>query len=126
MTRLLLFALTAFALLVSHAVMGAESRDLEKVVKPFFAQHCNSCHGAKTQKGDLRVDTLAVDLRLLADTDKFAAAFTEKLATYALRRGMTFSDREELQPIVAAAKKTDYQLLSVIESLVTSPLFLKR
>ena len=63
---------------------------------------------------------------LLDDTDKFAAAFTEKLATYAMRRGMTFSDREELQQIAAVAKKTDYQLLSVIESLVTSPLFLKR
>jgi hypothetical protein len=70
----------------------------------------------------------SIELRqfLLADTDKFAAAFTEKLATYALRRGMTFSDREELQQIAAVAKKTDYQLLSLIESLVTSPLFLKR
>ena len=57
---------------------------------------------------------------------QFAAAFTEKLATYALRRGMTFSDREELQQIAAAAKKTDYQLLSLIESLIASPLFLKR
>jgi hypothetical protein len=70
----------------------------------------------------------SIELRkiLLADTDKFAAAFTEKLATYALRRGITFSDREELQQIAAAAKKSDYQLLSLIESLVTSPLFLKR
>ena len=32
---------------------------------------------------------------LLADIDKFAAAFTEKLATYALRRGMTFADRDD-------------------------------
>ncbi len=63
---------------------------------------------------------------LLADTDKFAAAFTEKLATYALRRGVTFSDREALHQIATEAKKNDYQLTSLIESLVTSPLFLKR
>jgi len=70
----------------------------------------------------------AIELRqiLLADTDKFAAAFTEKLATYALRRGTTFSDRADLQQIAAEAKKKDYQLTSIIESLVTSPLFLKR
>jgi len=63
---------------------------------------------------------------LLADTDKFAAAFTEKLAIYALRRGMTFSDRDALHQIAADAKKHDYQLTSLIESLVSSPLFLKR
>jgi len=59
-------------------------------------------------------------------TPDFGAAFTEKLATYAMRRGMTSSDREELQHIATTAKKADCQLLSLIESLVTSPLFLKR
>ncbi len=38
-------------------------------------------------------DAAGLKRLLLDDTDKFAAAFTEKLATYALRRGMTFSDR---------------------------------
>lgn len=70
----------------------------------------------------------SIDLRqlLVADTDKFAAAFTEKLATYALRRSMTFTDREELKRIAETAKKNEYQLATLIESLVTSPLFLKR
>lgn len=63
---------------------------------------------------------------LLSDLDKFASAVTEKLATYALRRGMTFSDREELKRIVEKAKADDYQLASLIESLVTSPLFVRR
>jgi hypothetical protein len=63
---------------------------------------------------------------LLADKDKFAAAFTEKLATYALRRGMTFSDRESLKQVVEQAKAQDYRLVSLIEALVTSPLFSKR
>lgn len=63
---------------------------------------------------------------LLDDADKFAAAFTEKLATYALRRGMTFTDREELTRIATESKKSDYQLRALIESFVASPLFLKR
>jgi len=63
---------------------------------------------------------------LLADLDKFAAAFTDKVATYALRRGMTFSDREELKRIAEQAKAAEYHLASLIESLVTSPLFQKR
>ncbi|MDB6140581.1 MAG: hypothetical protein JWO94_3653 [Verrucomicrobiaceae bacterium] len=63
---------------------------------------------------------------LLADTDKFAAAFTDKLATYALRRGMTFSDREELKRVAEQSKADGYKLNSLIESLVTSPLFIKR
>ncbi|MEO6742165.1 MAG: c-type cytochrome domain-containing protein, partial [Chthoniobacteraceae bacterium] len=33
----------------------------EKLVRPFFAEHCDKCHGEKKQKGDLRVDTLAID-----------------------------------------------------------------
>ncbi len=63
---------------------------------------------------------------LLDDIDKFAIAFTEKLATYALRRGMTFSDRAELKQIAEQSKADDYKLASLIESLVTSKLFLKR
>lgn len=63
---------------------------------------------------------------LMADIDKFAAVFAEKLATFALRRGVTFSDRESLKPVVEQAKQQDYRLVSLIEGLVTSPLFLKR
>ncbi len=70
----------------------------------------------------------AVELRrlMLADTDQFAAAFTEKLANYAMRRGMTFTDREELKKIASQAKANDYKLASLIEELVTSDLFQKR
>ncbi|MGB8168755.1 MAG: DUF1592 domain-containing protein [Chthoniobacteraceae bacterium] len=63
---------------------------------------------------------------LLSDMDKFAAAFSEKLATYALRRGVTFLDREELKHVTEQAKAGDYKLASLIESFVTSPLFQKR
>jgi len=71
-------------------------------------------------------DARALKQLLLADLDKFAAAFTDKLATYALRRGMTFSDREELKRIAEQAKGADYHLASLIESFVTGPLFQKR
>jgi len=63
---------------------------------------------------------------LLEDTDRFAFAFTEKLATYALRRGMTFSDRIELRKVAEQAKNGDYKLASLIESFASSPIFLKR
>jgi hypothetical protein len=71
-------------------------------------------------------DSVELKKILLADADRFAAAFTEKLATYALRRGMTFSDREALKTVAEESKSEDYKLASLIESLVTSPLFLKR
>ncbi|MES2505557.1 MAG: DUF1592 domain-containing protein [Verrucomicrobiota bacterium] len=80
----------------------------------------------KLPDGRVFEDSIGLKKLLVADSDKFAAAFTEKLATYALRRGMTFSDREELKRIAEGAKTTDYRLLSLIESLVSSPLFLKR
>lgn len=63
---------------------------------------------------------------LLDDTDKFATAFVEKLATYALRRGTTFSDRNELRKVTEQAKANDYKLASLIEGFVTSDIFQKR
>ena len=33
-----------------------------KTLEPFLKQHCYECHGAKTQKNDLRFDTLSTDL----------------------------------------------------------------
>ena len=63
---------------------------------------------------------------MLADLNKFAAAFTEKLATYALRRGMTFADRKQLAEIAAKNKADDFRLATLIEGLVLSDLFQKR
>jgi hypothetical protein len=63
---------------------------------------------------------------LVSDLDRFALAFTEKLATYALRRSITFGDREELRRIVGQARADGYPLASLIESLVSSPLFIRR
>ncbi len=71
-------------------------------------------------------DAAALKKLLRNDVDEFAVAFTEKLATYALRRGMTFSDRDHLKVIADKARASDYQLVSLIESLVTNELFGKR
>jgi len=63
---------------------------------------------------------------LLADLDKFNAAFIEKLATFATRRVMTFDDKDELEAIAKASKAKDYRVRDIIEALVCSELFLRR
>ena len=71
-------------------------------------------------------DAAGLKKLMLADLDKFAAAFTEKLATYALRRGMTFADRTELKQIVEQNKPGGYEVSALVQSLVLSDLFQKR
>lgn len=70
----------------------------------------------------------AEDLKnlLLADIDTFAAAFVDKLATYALRRPMTVDDRPRLAQVIAQAKTANYRLADIIEALVMSELFQRR
>ncbi len=63
---------------------------------------------------------------LVADTDKFAAAFVEKLATYAMRRAMTIDDRRALASLAGKGKSLDYRLKHIVEALVTSELFQTR
>jgi hypothetical protein len=71
-------------------------------------------------------DAKAFKHLLLDDSDKFAAAFTEKLATFALRRVMTFSDRADLQRIVTQSKADNYRLATLIETFITNDLFQQR
>ena len=63
---------------------------------------------------------------MLDDIDRFAAAFVEKLATYALRRTMSLDDRGELERIAAASATEGHRLQHLIETLVLSELFAKR
>ena len=63
---------------------------------------------------------------LLDDLDAFNATFIEKLATYGLRRAMTFEDEKDLAAIAEAAKKDDYKVKSIVETFVLSDLFQKR
>ena len=63
---------------------------------------------------------------LVEDQDRFAVAFIEQLATYALRRVMTIDDAEQIQAIAQASQADDYRLRTVIENFVLSDLFRKR
>jgi mono/diheme cytochrome c family protein len=63
---------------------------------------------------------------LLGDIDSFNTAFIEKLATYGLRRSMSFEDREGLTSIAAASRAKDYRLRDLVEAFVLSDLFQKR
>ena len=58
--------------------------------------------------------------------DAFNLTFIEKLATYGLRRTMSFSDRDELKVIAAASKAKDYRLRDIVEAFVCSELFQRR
>lgn len=63
---------------------------------------------------------------LVADENRFARAFVEHLATFALRRVMTVDDAKHLDAIAAAAKADGYRLRSVIRHFVLSDFFLQR
>lgn len=82
--------------------------------------------GGELPDGRSFADAAGLKQLLLADADRFAAALTEKLATYALRRTMTVDDRAALDAVVAAAKASDYRLADLVEALVASELFRQR
>ena len=63
---------------------------------------------------------------LIDDHDAVAWAFIEHLCTYALRRVLTFDDREDIKAIVAEAKKHDYGIKDMVIAVATSELLQKR
>ena len=63
---------------------------------------------------------------LLDDLEAFNHTFVEKLATYGLRRSMSFDDHEQLRAIAAVGKAKDYRLRDILEAFVCSDLFQKR
>lgn len=63
---------------------------------------------------------------LVTDLPHFAAALTDHLATYALRRGMSFADRKDLHAVAAACAANGWRLGDLVEHLVLSDLFQRR
>jgi len=63
---------------------------------------------------------------LLAQQDQFAQAFTEKLMTYALGRGIIPADRPQIRAIAAKAAANHYRIQTVIRGIVQSDAFLQR
>ena len=63
---------------------------------------------------------------LLSNTNTFSRTFIEKLATYGLRRTVTFDDDDDLQTIAEVSKKKDFRVRDTLEAFVLSDLFRKR
>ncbi|MBL9158688.1 MAG: DUF1592 domain-containing protein [Verrucomicrobiales bacterium] len=63
---------------------------------------------------------------LLEDRDQVARAFIEHLATYALRRVLTYDDEEDINAITARAKEGGYRVKDIVRSVATSELMRKR
>jgi hypothetical protein len=63
---------------------------------------------------------------LVADLDAFNTTFVEKLATYSLRRTLTFEDRDEITAIASASREKDYRVKDILEALILSELFKRR
>jgi len=63
---------------------------------------------------------------LLADLATFNVAFIEKLATYGMRRTISFGDREAVVAIAQASRASDYRLRDILQAFVLSDLFEKR
>ena len=63
---------------------------------------------------------------LLADRDLFLRSFVEHLCTYALRRVLTVDDREDIDEIVAEAKRKGYRLKDVVRAVATSNIVRRR
>jgi hypothetical protein len=60
---------------------------------------------------------------LLSDRDQIARCLAEKLLTYALGRGLGFSDRPAVSAIVAGAGERHYGFRSLLHEVVQSDAF---
>jgi hypothetical protein len=76
----------------------------------------HSIHGAEELKAYL----------LNEKNDQFAKAMVSKMTTYALGRSLEFTDEEAVKKLTKDFKKRDYRLDHLINSIVTSKLFLTR
>jgi mono/diheme cytochrome c family protein len=63
---------------------------------------------------------------MLLHSDRFVPTLTEKMLTYALGRGLEYSDAPAVRAIVRDAAKTDYRVSSLILGIVQSPPFRMR
>ncbi len=63
---------------------------------------------------------------LLADPAQIARCLAEKLLVYSTGRGLGFSDRAEVEAIVARSAKRDYGFRSLIHEVIQSSLFQSR
>jgi hypothetical protein len=69
-----------------------------------------------------------VELRqaLLRNPEIFVGTFTEKLMTYALGRGLTYSDMPVVRSIFRDAARDDYRFTSIVKGIIASSPFQMR
>ena len=63
---------------------------------------------------------------LMERRDEFAQAFTERLMTYALARGLGPQDMPAVRAIARKAAQEDYRVQTIVRGIVTSPAFTMR
>src|SRR5262249_15651031 len=51
----------------------ARGQNFDEQVRPFFAKHCQECHGGEKVKGDFRIDKLSADFADKANRDRWLA-----------------------------------------------------
>ncbi|MDQ2944442.1 MAG: DUF1592 domain-containing protein, partial [Acidobacteriota bacterium] len=66
------------------------------------------------------------NLLLTTHRDEFISTFTEKLMTYALGRGIEYSDRPAMRAIIREAGKQNTSIPAIINAIVKSPQFQMR
>jgi hypothetical protein len=63
---------------------------------------------------------------MLLHSDRFVPTLTEKMLTYALGRGLEYTDMPAVRAIVRDGAKTDYRVSSLIVGIVQSAPFRMR
>jgi mono/diheme cytochrome c family protein len=95
----------------------------EEAVREGTGQNPKLDPSGELPDGRVFTDAAGLQSLLAEDVEVFAAAFTEKLAAYALRRRISFAERTSLKSVVETAKADGYRLDTLIEAFVLSPLF---
>jgi hypothetical protein len=103
----------------------------------FALENFDAIGAWRTQDGNTPIDTSSVlpngtklaglgDLKTYLQNEKFARAFAQNVATYALGRGLERFDRPAIDAIVNKAKADGFRIQSIITAVVTSDPFLRR
>jgi hypothetical protein len=66
------------------------------------------------------------ELQAYLKSEKFARAFAQNVATYALGRGLERYDRPAIDAIMVKSKADNFRVQTLITAIVTSDPFLRR
>jgi hypothetical protein len=113
-----------------HAIMDPLGLALENfdLVGRWREQEDGHAIDAATELADGTRIAGPADLRraLLARSDAFVTALTERLMTYALGRELDYRDRPSVRSVVRAAAASDHTLPALVRAIVLSDTFTRR